>query len=183
MAEEKKDAEKGEGGEATAAAPAKSKKKKFLIIGGVVFLLIAVGAPVAFFMLKKAPQGGEHEAAPAGEEIVIEGADDEDELDEGEAALGGFLPLETFVVNLSGGKFIRIQVQLEFMERDIPARFYSRLAIVRDGIIAMLTNRTEADVITAKGKESLKHEMRDIINEVMKKEEVRNIYFTQFVVQ
>ena len=183
MAEEKKDAEKGEGEEAAAAAHPKSKKKLFLIIGGVVFLLVAVGAPVAFFMLKKAPVSEGGEVAPAGEELIIEGADDEDELDEGEAALGAFLPLETFVVNLSGGKFIRVQVQLEFLERDIPARFYARLAIIRDAFIGMLTNRTEADVTTTKGKESLKHEMKDIINEVMKKEEVRNVYFTQFVVQ
>ena len=57
-----------------------------------------------------------------------EGADSEEPLEEGEEALGALYPLETFVVNLKGGRYITTFVaQLEFATRDVPKRFYGRI--------------------------------------------------------
>lgn len=182
-----------EGEEQTQAPPAGGSKKKLLIIGAaVVGLLVLVGFPVMFFTLR----GGEKKASPemqtaaeegqpkpGGEAVVAEGSTDEDQMQENEEALGALFPFDTFVVNLKGGKYLRAQIQVEFVERDVPRRFYSRLVPTRDGLITLLTTKTADDVNSSEGKEALKREVKDLINEVLRKEEVKNVYFTQFVLQ
>lgn len=182
MAEEKKEDTEGT---AAAAAPAGGKKKQLMIVGGIVALLLVIGIPVSLVIFKGDDKKGDELAADAAHEqgLVPEGHDDEDALDEGEEALGAIFPLETFVVNLQGGKFIRCQMQLEFQTRDVPRRFYGRLVPVRDAIISLLTKRDADDVASEKGKSALKGEIRETVNEILRKEDVKGVYFTQFVVQ
>lgn len=181
MAEENKESTEAT---AEAVAPAGNSKKTLLIAGGVVALLLAIGVPVSLFMLKGEKKADALSADAAHEPgLVPEGHDDEDALDEGEEALGAIFPLETFVVNLQGGRFIRCQMQFEFQSRDIPRRFYGRMVPIRDAIISLLTKRDADDVASEKGKNALKGEIRETVNEIMRKEDIKNIYFTQFVVQ
>jgi flagellar FliL protein len=93
------------------------------------------------------------------------------------------VPLETFLVNLSGGKYVRAQIQLEFETLDVPRKFYTRAVPIRDGIISMLTQMTAENLESSKGKDKLRAEIRSLINTVLRKEEVRRVYFTQFVIQ
>ncbi len=170
------------------AAPAKGNKSQIMIIAGVAVLCLSIGVPLGMFVFKSKPVETDALSTDAaekdeGEELKLEGFDDEDEIDEGEEALGAIFPLETFVVNLSGGGFVRIQVSLEFVERDVPRRFYVRLVPLRDAIINLLANKTNADVSTEKGRESIKIGIKELANDLIKKEDVRTVYFTQFVVQ
>ncbi|RIL05357.1 MAG: hypothetical protein DCC75_11770 [Proteobacteria bacterium] len=186
MAEDKKeDSKKEEGDEA--AAKKGGSKKTLLIAGGAVFLVLAIGVPVGIFALKGGSKSkvealpGDAAEIPSG--LKAEGSTDEDELQENEEAMGAFFPLDTFVVNLNGGKFLRAQVQLEFQGRDIPKRFYPRLIPARDSIITLLASRSADDISSTQGREALKRDVRDLLNELLKKEEVKHVYFTQFVVQ
>lgn len=174
-------------GKAEEAAPKKGGKKVLFIVGGVLVLILAIGIPVYFFAFKGEAKHEEElapDAAEAGANaLVAEGSGEEDALEEGEEALGAIYPLEAFVVNLEGGRYIRIQAQLEFTGRDVPKRFYTRLVPVRDGIITLLSKKKQDDVLSDKGKENLKKDIKDLVNEVLRKEEVKQVYFTQFVVQ
>ncbi|MBX7139243.1 MAG: flagellar basal body-associated FliL family protein [Oligoflexia bacterium] len=198
MAEEKnakkgaKEEAKGDAGakdaQAAEAAPvASGSKKKILIVAGIVGVLLLIGTPIAFFTLKGKAAPTEELASNAAESDTpgesLEGSLDEDEHDEGEEALGALYPLESFVVNLEGGRYIRAQVQLEFHERDVPQRFYSRAVPIRDALIKLLGTQSADGLLSEKGREELKTSIKDIVNEVLKKEEVKNVYFTQFVVQ
>jgi flagellar FliL protein len=113
----------------------------------------------------------------------LEGSEDVEDLEEGEEALGAIVPFDTFVVNLSGGKFIRVQLQVEFATLDVPRKFYSRMVPMRDAIISMLTERTPDDLESQKGKDTLKSQIRTTMNEMLHREDVKKIYFTQFVIQ
>ena len=106
-----------------------------------------------------------------------------DEMEEEEEALGAIFPLESFVVNLKGGGFLRAQIQLEFVERDISPRFHARQAIMRDGLISLLAGKAADEIIAQEGRDKLKAEIKDVVNEVMKRQEIKRVYFTQFVVQ
>lgn len=189
MADDKKDPKKeAEGAKEAAPAAAAGKKKLFMIIGGVVALILVVGTPVVFFTMKSSQEGSESldsgAAQEEGEDIgTLEGSTDEDELQEGEEALGAIYPLESFVVNLQGGRYIRCQIQLEFVERDVPQRFYARLIPVRDSLIKLLAMRSADDATSEKGRDTLKNDIKETVNEILKREEVKNVYFTQFVVQ
>jgi flagellar FliL protein len=179
MANEEKDEKKEE-----AAPPPKSKKKLFLSIGMVV-LLIAAGA--AFFLLKPKKEEKEELAADAAHsesDLTNEtSVDPEEPLDEGEEALGAIFPLETFVVNLNGGKYVRVQMQFEFASRDIPKPFLGKLVVVRDAIIALLNKKTAENILAENGKDTVKIAVKDIVNETFRKEYVKKVYFTQFIVQ
>ena len=180
--------EESKGEEAATAAKPAGKSKTLLIVGGVVALIVLVGAPVAFLTLK----GGSTEegvpsvdadAAKQAAGLVPEGALDEDELEEGEEPLGAILPLESFVVNLSGGRFIRLQAQIEFVGRDVPRRFYARVVPIRDRMIHALAAKTAEQLLQAKGRDTLRQEFKEIVNEILRKEEAKQVYFTQYVIQ
>lgn len=177
----------GEAQAPAAAAPAKSKKMIF-IAGGVVLLLMAIGTPLIIMSLGSGDKDKKDaditevvEEVP--EDGTLEGAEEQDELDENEAPLGAMFPMESFVVNLSGGRYIRAQVQLEFVDRDVPARFYTRLVPIRDAMIRLLASRSAEDLAEADGYDTLKSDVRELINTILKHEDVKNVYFTQFVVQ
>lgn len=191
MADDKKKGEE-EGakkeGEGAAANPKGSKRTLLLVVGGVVGLILLIGVPVAFFVLRPAekPKTSEELAADAAQgeaALVPEGSNDEDELMEGEEPLGAFFPMETFVLNLDEGRFIRLQVQLEFFGPDISKRFYARTIPLRDALISLITGKKSEGLLSDKGKEDLRGEIRDRINEILRKEEVKKVYFTQFVIQ
>lgn len=186
MADDKDDTDKDA---EVAAVPANGKKKKILlIVGGIVGLLLVIGVPV---ILLSSKGSNEHEetaeldadAAQHGKNLVAEGFGEEDELLEGEEPLGAFFPLDTFVVNLAKERYLRVQVQLEFSERDVPRRFYTRLVLIRDAIITLLTSKTFDSLQESKDKDELKKEIKDVVNEILRKEEVKKVYFTQFIVQ
>jgi flagellar FliL protein len=182
MAEE----QKTEAAEAQAAAP-KSNKKLFIIAGAAVLVLL-IGIPSGYFLLKK--------PAPKVEDVTItleddsgekggkiEGKGDTVEFEEGEEAIGAIVPFDTFLVNLTGGKYIRVQVQVEFESLDVPSRFYTRTVPIRDGIIGLLSQQTADDLLAAKGKDKLRTNIRNVMNEVLRREDVKRVYFTQFVIQ
>jgi flagellar FliL protein len=143
---------------------------------------------VAFLALKPAPQSQNDQAAAdsaSADDIGFkaEGTDEELELEDGEEPLGAIYPLDTVLVNLSGGKFIRCQVQLEFSGRDVPKKFFSHVVPIRDEMIRLFTSRSEADVTSSKGKAQLKADIKAIVAAITKKDLVKNVYFTQFIVQ
>jgi flagellar FliL protein len=167
-------------------APPAKKSKLMLFIGvGVVVLLIGGGA--AFFLMKGKKEAKEEIGADAAQSesgLTSESAvDAEEPLEEGEEALGAIFPLETFVVNLTGGKYVRVQMQLEFQTRDVPKSFLGKIVAIRDLIITALNKKTADTILAENGKESVKSSVKDIVNEVLKKEAVKKVYFTQFIVQ
>jgi flagellar basal body-associated protein FliL len=191
MAQEVEKKEAGEH-EPQAGSPSSSGRKRLLVIVAVVVLVLGVGAPVGYFLLSKpAPSADEEEVKeadlPAVEEEKSEGAAEhpahEVEVGEGEELLGAIVPLDAFLVNLSGGKYIRLQVQAELETPDIPRRFYSRVVPMRDQIITLLTEKTATELEEGAGKEKLKAAIKDIMNQHLRREDVRRIYFTQFVIQ
>jgi len=183
MADEKK--EDAEEQEKMEAAPA--KKSKLPIIIGAVVVLVVIAAAALYFFFGRSRSAVEQLDAGAAEEgaaaVPREGHADEDEYGEDEEPLGAIFPLETFVVNLSGGGFIRCQIQLEFVEREVSKRFYTRLIPLRDALISLLASKQKQALTSKDGKNDLKTEVKEVVNDVLKKEEVRNVYFTQFVVQ
>jgi flagellar FliL protein len=168
-----------------------SARKKLLLAGGIATAILGVGAPLGYFLVTspEAPQeeadvvegvvepekGIEEEEAPAEDESLT--------LLEGEEALGAIVPLDTFLVNLSGGKYLRLQLQAEMETPDVPKRLYSRIVPIRDGIITMLTQKAAADLEGVEGKEVLKKSIKDLMNEQLRRQDVKRVYFTQFVIQ
>lgn len=149
--------------------------KKIIIIAVVAVLLLAgIGAGV-FFALSGGKSEEGHDAA---EEEISEEADDEH-------ALGGaVLPLETFIVNLQvKGSFLKTSIQLEFAEPQLPPTMEKDIPKVRDSIIRILSSKAAADILSVEGKEALREDLIEAINQSLGSEDVVDAYFTEFIIQ
>ena len=181
MAERKGEKENQE--EQQPPVPKRSRKRLFIIVGASISgLILLIGLPV--FLMSKGSVKDVSVAEPLLGENNQSGEQQEDEeLQEGEEIPGAFYPLDTFIVNIADGKFLRAQIQLEFIERSVPSRYYARQVPVRDALITFFASQTTKDLVEDPTREVVKKKAKDVINEVLRSEEVKNVYFTHFVVQ
>ena len=69
--------------------------------------------------------------------------------------------------------------------KSLPKLFEKRDAMIRDAIISTLSYKTPNELLTQEGKEALKEELVDAINEALGLEEsvVVSVYFKDFIMQ
>ncbi len=183
--------------EAVAESKPKSKKKLFIILG-LVLILVGAGVPTALLLM-----GGEEPPAEEHAEPV-----------EAEPKLTSF-ELEPIIVNLSEStSFLKVKLVIEFDENIItaaaggegeggghgigggasgggeavagpPAAIKERMHHIKDAVIRILSSKTAADVLSAQGKETIKEELIESINEAIGLDEgpVVAVYFLEFIVQ
>lgn len=151
-----------------------------------IFLLVIIGA-IAYLMFSG---GSEEEPAPQSEDsaqvqpakktnaVPARGSD--------YSNIGVMYPLAPFTLNLlsdGGARYVKCTIQLEQNIETLTPELDKKTAIIRDIIIKTLTSKTFEEVSTIKGKERLKDELTSKINEVLTDGFIKNIYFTDFVVQ
>ncbi|MBK6791032.1 MAG: flagellar basal body-associated FliL family protein [Anaerolineales bacterium] len=130
-----------------------------------------------------------HEAAAAAEEF--------------KPGDGIMLNMSTKIINLmdpGGRKYIRVTVVVEFAPDEpeyesLPEeeknayltefnnKLNSRLPIMDDTVITLLSTKTYEELYTAEGKEKLRLEIQEILAQKMPDLHIISIYFTEFVVQ
>ena len=165
----------GEGGKK------KGSKGTLFLILGVVLLLAAGGGAYVFLLRKPAPDvateaamegGGEHGSGAHGAKPPAE--------------MGALEALDPFIANLAdedGRRYLKATMQLEFYEPSVPADLSSHIAQVRDLVLTLFTSKTFADIRTPEGKGLLREEIINRINRVLRKDVVKAVYFTEFIVQ
>lgn len=178
----------------TEAAPKKGKKKLLLILIPVVLLLVGGGA--AFVLLGSG--GDEH-----GEEEEVEAP-----------RHYATHKLDPFIVNLAdSAAYVKVTMVVEYDVEILaaaaeggaagggghggggagggdagptaPPLFSAREPMLRDSVIRILSQKKQADVLSMQGKEILKEELLDALNEASGLEEAPfiSIYFLEFIVQ
>ena len=148
----------------------KGGKKKFLllIIIGVVLLAGAGGGAYFFLFAKSEPPPEEKPEEPPEPEV------------------GPFLQLDPFIVNLAdptGHRYLRAKITLEFRNDEAYQQANTRIPQINDAIIMVLSSKTVEEVLSPEGKMELRLELIRKLNDLLGEESVKNIYFTQFVVQ
>ncbi len=100
--------------------------------------------------------------------------------------IGPIYPLDQFIVNLlsqGGAKFLKCKMDLELSSQELTAELDKKKPLIRDIVIRTLSSKTYQEVSTNRGKEKLKDELVDKINAVLADGSIKNIFFTEFVVQ
>jgi len=93
--------------------------------------------------------------------------------------------LDAFTVNLADIKetrYARVNIKLELSNVDVEDELERRTPQVRDLIIILLSSKRYSDIQTSEGKNKLRDEIVKSINSYLVKGEVKNLYFTNFVV-
>ncbi|MBL0716039.1 MAG: flagellar basal body-associated FliL family protein [Desulfosarcina sp.] len=154
-----------------------NKTMIIVIIAVAVIFLGAVGG--GFFMMWNKIAALDALVQPEEEEI-------DDEAEDGPAAMGAMFPLKTFIVNLAdekGKRYLRVTMQLELKAGEPIEPLERRLVQVRDIILMTLSTKRFEEIRSVDGKTLLRQEIMTQLNEVLNKEVIHNLYFTEFVIQ
>lgn len=171
MAKDEKDIEGEEGGG--------GKKKLIIIIAAVVLLL---GGGAAAFLL----MGGEQPAE--GEQAAEAEAPAEEAVPEGDPIYLEMKP--KFVVNLPpGGPAKMLQIALTVYTRQQPvADFIAQNdPMLRHHLNNLFESQQAADLLTLEGKQKLQQDVKALLSQKMEEMdqtgEIKDVYFTEFVLQ
>lgn len=173
MAEEKENQESTEQEEKEGG----NSKLLLIVIIVLLLLLLIIGGAVAYFLLS-----GDEEATDQPEPKKIEKKKKVSDM----AEIGPIYPLDPFIVNLvsnNANRYLKCKIDLELDSPELQQEIDKKLPAIRDLIIRILSSKTVEEIQTAKGKQKLKEEIKRKINEILTTGEVRNVYFTEFVIQ
>lgn len=168
------------------AVEKKSKGNMVLIIIIALLVILLVGGGAAAFLLL----GGSHDEAAtpadngAHQETKVTKKTTKKSTDH--LVVGPMYPMAQFVVNLlseSGNRFLKVSIDLELSDAKLQPEMDHKKSLIRDIIIRTFSSKTFEEISTLKGKDKLKEEVLDKINENLSDGQVKNIYFTDFVVQ
>ncbi len=161
------------------------KAGKPMILYALVIINMLVVAGVGFMVYS----GKKKEAAQPGISDVIAGehaAQQEDAPIDEKEFVGTMVPMEMFLVNLSGAngrKLLKVLMELEVEGQKVQEEIEKRKPQIRDIIITLLSSKSYEQVSSVEGKEYLREEVRDTVNSFLTKGKIKRVLFTEFIYQ
>ncbi|MGP1450444.1 MAG: flagellar basal body-associated protein FliL [Wolinella sp.] len=175
--------------ESTQSEEKKSKMIIYIIAGVIALLLIIAGVIIAIMLSGGEPEENTQQTqAPA----QVAPAQPQSSASSSPRSGGSYLtvgqmyPLDQFIVNLttqSGRRYLKTTINLEISQPNLTAELDTKRAVIRDTVIAILSSKSIEEISTVKGKDKLKGELIDRLNEFLVDGKVVNLFFTDFVVQ
>ncbi len=99
----------------------------------------------------------------------------------------GFLyKMDPLIVNLADAEtlhYLKIKIDLESTEEKPNEEFEKRLPQIRDTILLLLSTKERKALMDAEGKNKLRAEIREKVNQLLKNFKIKDIYFTEFLIQ
>ena len=96
-------------------------------------------------------------------------------------------PVPEIIVNLEGNtrrqQFLTVKFYLGFDEPKLEKEIEKRMPELRDAVLGILWNKDIEDINAPGGKDLLKKEMFQVINELLNSGEIRELYFWHVMVQ
>ncbi|WP_024955189.1 flagellar basal body-associated protein FliL [Sulfurospirillum arcachonense] len=164
----------------------KSGGNMVLILIVVLLVVLLVGGGLAAFFLL----GSDNEGTSSGQMQQNSQSTPAKRKSSGRSSnyltIGPMYPMSQFVVNLlseSGSKYLKVALDIELDSEELAPEMDKKKALLRDIIIRALSSKTFEEVSTMKGKDRLKDEIVNKINDVLTDGQIKNIFFTDFIVQ
>ncbi|TSA82117.1 flagellar basal body-associated protein FliL [Helicobacter mehlei] len=179
-----------------AKAPKKSKAILFVVVGAILVMLILVGVIAMLLLNKNATHEDNKKGTATNKARQIREASKIDENGGGSdlmvkssdyLSLGPLFPLsDPFVVNLisnNGRRYLKTSISLELSDPKLLEEIKAKETAIKDTIIEILSSKSYEEIITLKGKNKLKEEIRSNINSFLIDGFIKNVFFTDFVIQ
>lgn len=97
------------------------------------------------------------------------------------------VPFDPVIVNLSGSggrRYLKALINLEAKDGETKHKIESKIVQIKDRFISILSSKTLEDIEGVEGQESLRREIKDAADMVLKVEDgILQVYFTEFVIQ
>ncbi len=159
-------------------------KGKIIAIIIVVFVLLIAGLVVAFMLLTQTPE--ESTQAAAGNSNAPQQTNVMGETNARYLRIGPIFQLDTFIVNLlsqGGRRYLKINIGLEMTTANLENELNAKRALVRDIIIGILTSKSPEDISTTRGKDKMKEEIVQRLNENLVDGKIRNVFISDMAIQ
>lgn len=148
---------------------------KKLIMMGLLALLVIGGGGTAYYMMAgdSGATKGKSSEVHAGEEPEME-------------SIGPVIDMDPFVLNLSDrdqNRYLKVSIKLQLDRPEIETDFEDKLPAIRDALLVLLTSKEARGLRTVEGKMLVREEIGGRINSIMKRGKVRQIFFTDFIIQ
>jgi flagellar FliL protein len=170
-------------GEEPVAEKKKSRKLLWILLSIAVVAIAVVGTLLLLDYFR--PPGviaAKGEGSPENQESV--GAE------EGVSSrVKSTMNLDAFLVNLAdqdSTRFVKLTVRLGLDRAGVGAEYAEDPVIVaaaRDKIISILTTKTSDQILTPEGKDKLRKEIKDLVNPLLGRGKIAEVYIMDFVVQ
>ncbi len=101
-------------------------------------------------------------------------------------AVGVMVPLEPFMVNLArtkGSRILKVTVTLELNNSVVQPEVEDNRQKIMDSILVLLSSKTFEDVYSIQGKFKLKDEITTRVNRFLAVGHVKEVYFSEFLIQ
>lgn len=157
----------------------RNKKSMFLIIPIMLLFLVALALTVYFAV----NQGAWEKLLSSGQQSGQEYAQAEQT---GSGNLGPVVKLKEFVVNVTDGdrtRYLKAGVSLEAINSRTKNEIKQRKPQIRDAILFHASNKDYRELRDMQGKKQLQAEIQHKINSILQKGKVRQVFFTEFVIQ
>jgi len=109
-----------------------------------------------------------HDAKPAAPEVAVE------------------FFTESFMVNLAdsrGANFAKVDVVFEVNDDFVKAEMQKLKPKIRDFITILLSSKTYEQIESSDGRDFLREEIRNKVNGYLPRGQIKDVYFTQFILQ
>lgn len=167
-------------------APKQSKTLIFVIIGVIAFLLI-VGIVAAVLLMGGNKSDDEAKDSDATATTQIQKKPNTDGRSSNYLNIGPLYQMsEPFIVNLvtqSGRRYLKTSITLELSNEKLQKEVEAKSTIIQDSIIEILSSKSIEEIATTKGKDRLKDEIVNRINSFLIDGYIKNVFFTEFVIQ
>lgn len=155
----------------------KKGKGKVVIAVIAVLVLLIVGLVAVFFYATSEPKAQEAQS----EQTAATSESNAKYL-----RIGPIFQLDQFIVNLlsqGGRRYLKVSISLEMTTPNLENELNAKRAPVRDIIIDVLTSKSIDDISTTRGKDKLKEEIIQRLNEILVDGKIRNIFLTDMAIQ
>ncbi len=101
-------------------------------------------------------------------------------------AVGVMVPLEPFIVNLArtkGSRILKVTATLELNNPVVQLEVEDNRQKIMDSILVLLSSKTFEDVYSIQGKFKLKDEITTRVNRFLAMGHVKEVYFSEFLIQ
>lgn len=161
--------------------PKKNKLILMIIITLIIIILLLGGA--FYFMTKNSTEIEAPQDIPQAPQVNAGGAL---QTNPNYIRVGSIYQLDQFIVNLltqSGRRYLKTTIGLEMTKPELQNELNLKRAPIRDTIVEILSSKSLEEVSTTRGKEKLKEEIVQRINEFLVDGKIRNVFFIDFVIQ
>ncbi len=164
---------------AESASSSSGGKPTLFILLAVINMAVVMGVGVMLYL------GQKKKSAEPGIDDVIKGEHEQVQKEEhSKDFIGKLVPLETFLVNVSGSrgrKLVKMNMELEVTNAAVQEEVEKIKPKIRDYIIIIASSKTFNEISTREGKDSLREEIKNQINLFLTKGQINKVYFTEFI--